>query len=141
MRRPLIPQAPVIARINVLPIIDVALVLVVVLLITAPMITVKDLDLTLPEAETRGAEDELRITITLGRDGSLAVDEDLVPFDHLAAALGNRMAEMERTNVLVVLRADTGASYGTIREILREARLSGANRLAIAIRQGGAAVS
>jgi biopolymer transport protein ExbD len=136
MQRSIVSPTPAVARINVMPIIDVALVLVVVLLVTAPMITMKDLDLTLPDAATRGAEDELRVTISLGEDGQLAVDENLVTLESLPAALSARFEELDRTDVLVVLRADTGAPYRIIRQILHEARNSGAGRLAIAIRQG-----
>ena len=123
-------------RINVMPIIDVALVLVVILLITAPIMTVRDLDLNLPTAQTRGAEDELRINITLGEAGDLALDEDLVSLENLSAALESRLIELDRDDVLVVLRADSQASYKTVRLILKMARAAGANRLAIATRQG-----
>jgi biopolymer transport protein ExbD len=135
MRRPLVPQNPTIARINVMPIIDVALVLVVILLITAPMITVRDLELTLPEAQTRGAEDELRVSITLGENGLIAVDEDLVALSNLGRELTRRIEETDR-DVLVVVRADSDSHYETVQEILRQARSAGAHRLAIATRQG-----
>jgi len=135
MRKPLVPPSPVITRINVMPIIDVALVLVVILLITAPMLSVHDLDLTLPQAETRGAEDELRVSVTLGESGELAVDEDLVAFADLGQALRARIGDIDR-NVLVVVRADADAPYDTVQRILREARGAGATRLAIATRQG-----
>lgn len=136
MKRIMDTSSPVIAKINVMPIIDVALVLVVVLLITAPMIQVREMDLTLPNAQTRGAEDELRVIITLGENGELAVDEELIGFDQLPMALERRLNDMKDDNVLVVLRADSGASYQVIRSILKEARNSGARRLAIATRQG-----
>lgn len=136
MRSPLVTPSPVIARINVMPIIDVALVLVVILLITAPMITVRDLKLTLPEAQTRGAEDELRVSITLGENGLIAVDEDLVVLTDLGNELTRRIEETDR-DVLVVVRADYAAHYDLVQEILREARSAGASRLAIATRQGG----
>ena len=135
MRRPLVSPSPTIARINVMPIIDVALVLVVILLITAPMTQVRDLDLTLPTAETRGVEDELRVSITLGEDGQLAIDEDLVSMSGLGTALANRITNTDK-DVLVVVRADAGASYETVEAILREARSVGAGRLAIATQQG-----
>ena len=51
MRR-LVEPAPVENRINVTPIIDVALVLVIILLITGPMLAVAELELVLPEART-----------------------------------------------------------------------------------------
>lgn len=123
------------AKVNVVPMIDVALVLVVILLVTAPMLTVRNMDLTLPTAETRGAEDELRVSVSLARDGEMAVDEDLVTMDHLAAALSRRILNTNR-DVLVVVRADDEAPYETVQNILREARHAGAKRLAIATQQG-----
>jgi biopolymer transport protein ExbD len=141
MSRPIVPPTPTVAKVNVMPIIDVALVLVVVLLVTAPMITVKDMPLTLPDAATRGAEDELRVTISMGSDGELAVDEDLVTLDTLGPALAARFKEMHNDDVLVVLRADKGTPYRMIREILHEARSAGAGRLAIAIQQNEGRVS
>ena len=141
MRKPLFKEAPVLTRINVMPIIDVALVLVVILLITAPIMTVRDLDLDLPAAETRGAEDELRVNITLGESGELALDEDLITLEQLTSALEARLVELDRDDVLVVVRADSHASYKTVSQILKKARAAGANRLAIATRQGQEGIS
>ena len=50
-----------IAKVNVTPIIDVALVLVIILMITAPMIAVSNVDVKLPEALTRNLEGHDRI--------------------------------------------------------------------------------
>jgi biopolymer transport protein TolR len=122
-------------RINVIPIIDVSLVLVVILLVTAPVLAVSDLPITLPEAETKGAEDELRVTITIGNHGEMAVDEDEVTPANFRAAVGKRIAET-RPDVLVAVRADAGLPYAQVEAILNEARLAGAKRIAIATRQG-----
>ena len=74
MKKPLVEGAPCIVKINVTPIIDVALVLVIILLVTAPILSVADLDIQLPTAHTRGAEDDVRISVTLGSQGELAID-------------------------------------------------------------------
>ncbi len=126
---------PQTAKINLTPIIDVALVLVIILLITAPMLSLADIDIKLPTAQTRGAEDEGRISITLGKSGELAVNEELVSPDKLRAMLRMLLAKEENTNKLVVVRADQEVPYELIRVILREAREAGANRLAIATMQ------
>ena len=55
--------------INVTPIIDVALVLVIILMITAPMLAVPQVDLKLPEARTLTSGEENRVNVTLARDG------------------------------------------------------------------------
>ena len=78
MKPRLLETTPTIAKINVTPIIDVALVLVIILLITAPMISTAHMDINLPEAKTRNLEDEVRLSITVGKDGAIAVDEDSI---------------------------------------------------------------
>ena len=124
-----------ITRINVTPIIDVALVLVIILLVTAPIITVSELPVNLPEARSRGAEDERNLSISLGVHGELAVDPEPVERKDLQRVLRERLSRPENADVLVVVRADAGAPYSLVGEILAEAQSAGATRLAIATRQ------
>ena len=135
MRRRRANGSDLITKINVTPIIDVALVLVTILLVTAPMLSVADLPVDLPMAHTRGAEDERNVSVTLAANGDLAVDRDRVTPETLRAALGMRLAHAGEANVLVVIRADSSIPYGRIRTLLSEARAAGAKRLAVATRQ------
>jgi len=128
-------EIPSAARVNLTPIIDVALVLVIILLITAPMLATADIDLKLPEAQTRGSEDEGRISITVGKNGELAVNEDMVSREALYGTLSSLLSRPNNENMLVVLRADREVTYRHIRALLREAREAGAKRLAIATLQ------
>ena len=120
---------------NMTPLIDVALVLVIIMLVTAPMLSVADLPVNLPQAATREAENERNVSITLGADGRLAVDEQVVSFDALVMTLQKRLAEPGNRDVLVVVRADSGAPYSSVKRLLEQARAAGATRLAIATRQ------
>jgi len=129
------PWSEMITRPNMTPLIDVALVLVIILLVTAPMLSVADLPVNLPQASTREAENERNVSITLGADGRLAVDDRVVTTGTLVAALQARLAEPGNTNVLVVVRADSGAPYSQVRGLLEQARAAGATHLAIATRQ------
>jgi len=124
-----------ITRPNMTPLIDVALVLVIILLVTAPMLSVADLPVNLPQAATREAENERNVSITLGADGRLAVDEQVVTVDGLVAALQIRLAEPGNRDVLVVVRADSGAPYASVNRLLEQVRAAGAARIAIATRQ------
>ena len=124
-----------ITKVNVTPIIDVALVLVIILLVTAPLLSVADLPVDLPQAKTREAEDERNVSITLGSDGSMAVDEERVAPDALKSVLMAHLAKPGNDDVLVVVRADSGAPYSRVRAILVETRAAGAKRVAIATRQ------
>jgi biopolymer transport protein ExbD len=123
-----------ITKVNVTPIIDVALVLVIILIVTAPLLSAADLPVNLPEARTREAEDQRNVSVTLGSDGALAVDDRLVTFAELGSAIAARLTD-EGTDVLVVVRADSNAPYAQVRAVLDEARGAGAKRLAIATRQ------
>jgi biopolymer transport protein ExbD len=134
MRDPAIRQTPINAKINLTPIIDVALVLVIILLITAPMLSEIDIDVTLPEARTRGLEDEARITVTLGQGGELAVDDQVIAFESLRLMLASQLAE-KQGDMLVVIRADRHTPHQIVRRVLSEASAAGATRLAIATRQ------
>jgi biopolymer transport protein TolR len=124
-----------ITKVNVTPIIDVALVLVIILLVTAPMMAVADLPVNLPEARTREAEDERNVSITVATDGELAVDEHTITSAELRSVLQSRLAEPGNDGVLVVVRADSGVPFSTVRHTLDDARAAGAKRLAIATRQ------
>ena len=134
MKRRSAAAPEMITKVNVTPIIDVALVLVIILLVTAPLISVADLPVNLPQAHTREAEDQRNVSITLGSGGELAVDDRIVAESELTAALAARLADLG-SDVLVVVRADADAPSGRVRELLDLARGAGAKRLAIATRQ------
>src|SRR5262249_59075515 len=122
-------------RVNGTPIIDVALVLVIILLVTAPMMAVGSVPVSLPLAKTREAEDQRNVCITISSSGAVAVDDKIVGADGLKPALARRLSEPGNRGVLVVVRADQQVSFATVRHTLDDARAAGAKRLAIATRQ------
>lgn len=135
MARARTPHAEPITRLNLTPIIDVALVLVIILLVTAPMLSIADLPVDLPTAHTRGLETQRNVSVTLGADGETAIDDRVVARADLRAALVERLATEGDENVLVVIRADSGLPYSEIRSALEDAQQAGAKSLAIATRQ------
>ena len=136
MRRHRVPGYSVpITKVNVTPIVDVALVLVIILLVTAPLLSVADLPVDLPQAHTREAEDERNVSITLSSTGALAVDEEVVTREALRGVLATHLTQSGNQDVLVVVRADSGAPYREVHGLLEDARAAGATRLAIATRQ------
>jgi biopolymer transport protein TolR len=126
-----------ITKVNVTPIIDVALVLVIILLVTAPMLSVADLPVNLPAAHTREAEEERNVSVTIATTGELAVDDQRVTAEQLRPKLVELLARPGNDGVLVVVRADSGTPFRTVRLALDDARAAGAKRLAIATRQVG----
>ncbi len=135
MRPASFESIPMMTRVNVTPIIDVALVLVIILLITAPILSVADLDVNVPQAHTREAEDEHRLLITMGQSGEVALDEDVVPIATLRVELIQRL--QENPELLVVVRADQSMPYHRVASLLQLSRDAGATRIAVASRQKG----
>jgi len=97
---------------------------------------VPDMPVDLPVAQSRGVEDERNLSITLGSEGQLAIDRDDVAPGDLERRLRERLSEPGNEDLLVVVRADAGAQYARVGEILAVARAAGATHLAIATRQG-----
>ena len=138
MRPPLVNTSPMMTRINVTPIIDVALVLVIILLVTAPMLTAADLEIELPAAHSRETEDQGFISITLSKTGEIAIDEQMLAgVDQIRSALMSQIAQKKDGKAMVVVRADAGLPHSLVRQVLEEARLAGATQLGIATRQKG----
>jgi biopolymer transport protein TolR len=138
MKQVLQPTAEM-ARINVTPIIDVALVLVIILLITAPILAVTDREIELPSAVTQSVPEKDRIHVTLGHLGDLGIEDRVVTRDEFVPALRDRLADVGEDKALVVVRADKSASHGAVKQLLDDARSAGARRLAFAVRPGGGA--
>ena len=110
IRRSSHPEA--ITKINVTPIIDVALVLVIILLVTAPMMSVADLPVDLPSARTREAEDERNLSVTVATDGSMAIDNQIVTKETLGPMLAKRLAEPGNKDLLVDIESFTDQRWG-----------------------------
>lgn len=132
MPKPLIQKSKPISGINVTPIIDVALVLVIILLITAPVMSITDLDVDLPGAHTRGAEDESSLHITLAASGEISLDRERISGKALGDTLRSRLGRHAEEDLLVVVRADRSVTHDDVQSILETARGAGARRLAVA---------
>ena len=118
--------------INVTPIIDVALVLVIILMITTPIMTISNLSVDLPGAHVRSAEEGERLNITVNSDGKIALDKNIIAREDLIGALTHRLQKPGQQRLMVVVRADGGANHSTVRQVLNDARQAGAQRMAIA---------
>jgi biopolymer transport protein TolR len=118
--------------INVTPIIDVALVLVIILMITTPIMTISNLSVDLPAAHVRSAEEGDRLNITVNAVGEIALEKTRIAPGDLVGSLAARLKQPGQSQVMVVVRADGGASHAVVRQVLDQAHQAGARRLAIA---------
>lgn len=130
------PTPSPMAKINVTPIIDVALVLVIILLVTAPMMSLSDLPVDLPGAHARDNERPDFISLTMTADGRLALDEaPLGCLADVAPRVRDRLAARRDKDRLVVVRADASLPHAAVRGLLDAAREGGARNLGLATSQ------
>jgi biopolymer transport protein TolR len=116
-----------ISEINVTPLVDVMLVLVVIFMITAPLMA-SSLRLDLPKAESARPGDAPRfVTVALDAKGGLYLDDK--PID--AQQLALRLAEVAQRgpDTEVQLRADQSVPYGRIVEVMGAAQKAGLQRI------------
>lgn len=114
-------------EINMTPLIDVMLVLVVILLVTAPLLasTVK---LDLPKTDAAAPNEAPRfVSVVIAADAKLLLDDKPIEPKALAALFKERAAKAPDTEVQ--LRADEKVPYGKVVEVIGMAQLAGLNRI------------
>jgi len=115
-------------EINMTPLIDVMLVLLVIFMIAAPLMT-SSLRLDLPKSEAATPSDTPKfIAVSIAPDGALFLGEeklDAKTFQQRVAALASANAELE-----VQLRADKAVPYGTVAELIGWVQGAGLSRIA-----------
>ena len=119
--------SPPMAEINMTPLIDVMLVLLVIFIVAAPLMS-SSLKLELPKSEA-AQPDEGRTSITLGvnASGQLFWGSETVALADLPARLQDAAARQPQPDVL--LRADRAASYGPVAELIGEVQKAGLTRI------------
>ena len=116
------------ADINVTPLVDVMLVLLIIFMVTAPMLAT-GIKVNLPSARTaQPLENKEPVVVAVTKDGALSVGRDPVARDQLAATVKARLGD---SNGVVQLRGDRDAAYGDVVSIMDELAANGINRIAI----------
>ena len=122
------------SEINVTPLVDVMLVLLIVFMISAPLLTA-GVPVELPKTEAGAMQDVPDpITISIRADGSLYVGETATPF----AALSPRLKEMASdTSRPIYVRADGKASYEIVAQVMASLSTSGFTSINLITETGG----
>ncbi|PZQ49267.1 MAG: protein TolR [Rhodovulum sulfidophilum] len=124
------------AEINVTPMVDVMLVLLIIFMVAAPMLTIGvPVELPRTAAAALPAEQEEPLTISLTRDGKIVVQTSEIARDELIPRL--RAVAAERSNDKVFLRADGGIPYSDVMQVMGALNASGFNDIGLVTEQGG----
>ena len=113
--------------INVTPLVDVMLVLLVIFIITAPLMA-SSIRLDLPKTDAGKPNDTPKfVTLVVDAKGAIFLNDKPVTADELAAGLTKAAADSRDTEVQ--LRADETVSYGKVVELMGIANKAGLNRI------------
>ncbi len=118
-----------VSEINVTPLVDVMLVLLVIFMVTAPMLSA-GVTVDLPRsAAPRLSPPKPPLELTVTREGKLFLQKDEIP----EAALEQRLAELhaEDPERAVHLRGDRGIEYGEVLRVMGLVQRSGISRIAL----------
>lgn len=119
------------SEINITPLTDVFLVLLIIFMVTSTVITQSEVKVALPKAGAASSESKSKgVTVTLDGEGKLFVDKKEVSLDVLENLIKTRMAEGGDRSV--ILAGDYSVNLGKAMQILDLAKKSGAERFAIA---------
>jgi biopolymer transport protein TolR len=121
------------AEINVTPLVDVMLVLLIVFMITAPLIT-SGVTVNLPKTNAQPVNsDATPITITVNAAGSVYLQDSQVQLTNLVATL--QQIAKHNTDRRIFVRGDTSVPYGTMLKVMATITQGGFTKVALLAQQ------
>lgn len=124
----------VIRELNLVPLIDVLLVVLFFYMIISPMMS-RGLDVNLPKSESNTVKPEDRIVITVTRAQEVFVEKERVEIGKLRGILDSLRKSKPQINVY--LRADRDAPYGAIVQVMDVVKRAGIDKLGMVTEAAG----
>jgi biopolymer transport protein ExbD len=118
-----------ITAINVTPLVDIVLVLLIILMVTASYIVSKSIPMDLPDAQSGDESPPRQMTISIDREGQLYLDAEVVTWEALGQE-ARRFARAE-SEPRAVIAADREVSHGQFIRVVDVLRTAGITRYAI----------
>ncbi|HHB81853.1 MAG TPA: protein TolR [Devosia sp.] len=121
------------SEINVTPMVDVMLVLLIVFMVAAPLLTV-GVPIDLPETQAQNlATPAEPITLSVSSTGSVFIGDEEVSIEEAVARVGALVAENEEQRIY--LRGDTSADYGAVMKVMGALSAAGHSKIGLVTSQ------
>jgi len=112
------------SEINVTPLVDVMLVLLIIFMVTAPLMQ-QGIDVNLPKAKGKDLPPEERISIVVKKGGTLFLNDQPISKTDMIS----KLTAISKLNPNIFLRADKDVPYGTVVEIMGDIKEAGIEKL------------
>jgi biopolymer transport protein TolR len=121
-----------VSEINVTPLVDVMLVLLIIFMVTAPMMT-QGLNVDLPETTSESLrQEETPLVITVDKEGIISVGEITLGRSLLLEELKKSYAA--KKDQQVILRADKDVAYGNVMQVMADIKSAGFDKIGMQTR-------
>lgn len=120
----------IISDINITPLTDVMLVLLVIFMVTTPLLVMESFKIKLPKAVTADVEPGKGINISITPEKIIYLNNKIVELERLLDALKAELTSASEKNV--VIKADKNIPHGMVVKVLDTAKQAGAEKLSIA---------
>jgi len=121
----------IVSEINVTPLVDIMLVLLIIFMLTAHLIAKQAIEVDLPKASQSTAAPPTTIAVTLTRDGRLYLNGEQIAPDALRSAVKDAVAKDPKTQALIA--GDKSVSHGRVIWVLDTIKAAGITSFAIQI--------
>ena len=128
----LLTEEPTISGVNIVPVIDLCLVLLIILMVTSPLLDTADIPIKLPQARTIESK-EANIAVTYSQDGRIAINTDEVKPDQFEKEL--HILLRKTPDMMVLLRVDRTAPYSVLTDLIARCKVAGATNISIGTEQ------
>jgi biopolymer transport protein TolR len=122
------------SNINVTPMVDVMLVLLIIFMVITPMLNNK-VNVQLPKANAavimENANKEDAVTVAVTRDGRAFLGANPITLDDLSGKITTKMENKPESEKQVYLRADIRANYGKVMDVVDQIRAAGVSELGL----------
>ncbi|HWR58440.1 MAG TPA: protein TolR [Thermodesulfovibrionales bacterium] len=114
----------VMSEINVTPLVDVMLVLLIIFMVTAPLLQ-QGVDVNLPKAKGKDMPPEERISLVVRKDQTISMNDNPMSL----ADVRRKLEAISKQNPNVFLKADKDVPYGFVVEVMGEIKEAGIEKL------------
>ena len=134
-------QSPLISEINIIPLVDVMLVLLIIFMVAAPL-SLSKIDINLPDANATQSQkqktDQTKLepfVLTIDADANLYLDDQSVEIDSLQSVLQNKLLEDEKnkSKSRLIIRADRNVIYANVITAMSAGKTAGIEKISLVL--------